>query len=42
MRINDSVRERGFNYVREEEVELAPGRILVVDFDPGRGGILFQ
>ena len=42
VRINDSVREAGFNHVREEEVELDPGRILVVDFDPGKGGILFR
>lgn len=42
VRIDDSVREPGFNHVREEAVQLAPGRILVVDFDPGRGGILFR
>jgi hypothetical protein len=42
VRINDSVREPGFIYTREEAVQLAPGRILVVDFDPGKGGILFQ
>jgi hypothetical protein len=42
VRINDSVREPGFRHVREEQVQLAPGRILVVDFDPGKGGILFQ
>jgi hypothetical protein len=42
VRIDDSVRDPGFNHVREEEVELAAGRILVVDFDPGKGGILFQ
>jgi hypothetical protein len=42
IRINDSVREPGFRHVREEKVHLAPGRILVVDFDPGKGGILLR
>lgn len=42
VRISDSVREPGFAYLREEAVQLAPGRILVVDFDPGQGGILFR
>ena len=42
VRINDSVRAPGFNHVREETVRLVPGRILVVDFDPARGGIQFR
>jgi len=31
-----------FDRVREEEVQLAPGRVLVIDFEPGRGGILLR
>lgn len=42
VRIDDSVREPGFNHQRDETVRLQPGRVLVVDFDPARGGILFR
>ena len=31
-----------FDRVREEEVHLATGRVLVVDFEPGKGGIVFR
>jgi hypothetical protein len=42
VRIDDSARVPGFNHERDEAVRLDPGRILVVDFDPARGGILFR
>lgn len=42
VRIDDSERVQGFNHVRDETVRLDPGRILVVDFDPARGGILYR
>ncbi|MFN0315175.1 MAG: hypothetical protein ACKVQA_09070 [Burkholderiales bacterium] len=42
VRMNDSVRERGFNYTREEQVSLRPGQILVVDFNAEKGGIVLQ
>ena len=42
VKFNDSVRVPGFNYIRKQGVELEPGRVLVVDFDPARGGILLQ
>ena len=42
VRVNDDARKQGFGYVREAEVALAPGRVLVVDFDPAKGGVLFQ
>jgi len=42
VRIDDSVRVPGFNHERDETVRLEPGRILVVDFDPAKGGILFR
>ncbi|HZP87619.1 MAG TPA: hypothetical protein VFB54_12450 [Burkholderiales bacterium] len=42
VRINDNVRVAGFNYTREEKVRLEPGRVLVVDFEPAKGGITFQ
>jgi hypothetical protein len=33
--------EGGFNYVKEETVELASGRVLVIDFNAARGGFSF-
>ena len=31
-----------FDRVLEEEVRLGPGRVLVIDFEPGKGGILLR
>jgi hypothetical protein len=42
VKFNDSVRVPGYNYAREEELELRPGQVLVVDFNPQKGGILIQ
>lgn len=42
VKFNDSVRVPGYGYVREEEVELRPGQVVVVDFNPQKGGILIQ
>ena len=33
--------EGDFNYVREETVELAAGRVLIIDFNAARGGFEF-
>lgn len=30
-----------FNYVRAAEIELKPGRVLVIDFNAGKGGFVF-
>ena len=32
----------GFNFTREESVELAPGRVLLIDFVDAKGGFLFR
>ena len=42
VRLNDSARITGYNYVRDEKIELKPRQILVVDFNPQKGGILIQ
>jgi hypothetical protein len=42
VQLDDSVREPGFNYTREEDVHIAPGQIVVVDFNPEKGGIVVQ
>jgi hypothetical protein len=31
-----------FNYVHEEKVDLAPGRIMVIDFKAATGGFIFK
>ncbi len=31
-----------FNYVRDVELELKPGRVLVIDFNAAQGGFLFR
>lgn len=42
VRLKDDARLSDFNYVREEEIALAPGQVFVVDFDPRRGGFVFK
>lgn len=31
-----------FNFVREVTLDLAPGRVLVIDFNAGQGGFIFK
>jgi hypothetical protein len=31
-----------FDRVLEEDVRLEPGRVLVIDFEPGKGGIVLR
>jgi hypothetical protein len=40
--VDDSVRTPGPTWKREQDVRLAPGRVLVVDLDPEKGGIVIQ
>lgn len=42
VRLSDDVRARDAAYHREETVKLAPGQVLVIDFDAQKGGITFQ
>ena len=39
---SDDVRAREAPYRRDETVRLAPGQVLVIDFDAEMGGITFQ
>ena len=41
VKMNDSVRHEGFNYVREEKLVLKPAQIVVIDFSADKGGIFF-
>lgn len=42
IRLKNDVRTPGFDFVREASVTLKPAQILVIDFDPGKGGITLQ
>jgi len=42
VQLDDSVREPGFNYTRDEDLDIRPGQIVVVDFNPEKGGIVVQ
>lgn len=42
VRLSDDVRARDHAYHREATVTLAPGQVLVIDFDAGKGGITLQ
>ncbi|MBK6906648.1 MAG: hypothetical protein IPH08_06080 [Rhodocyclaceae bacterium] len=42
VRMNDNEREPGFKYVKEEVVNLKPGQVLVVDYNPDHGGLFFR
>jgi len=40
VRVADSPLPGALAWERAEEVDLAPGRVLTIDFRPGEGGIL--
>ncbi|MBL8413933.1 MAG: hypothetical protein JNM42_05805 [Propionivibrio sp.] len=42
VRMNDNLIKPGFNYVKEEQVTLKPGQVLVIDFNPDKGGLFFR
>lgn len=42
VRLRDSSRTEGFDFERDEVIELKPARILVIDFNAEKGGITLQ
>lgn len=42
VRLSDDVRARATPFVREARVTLAPRQVIVIDFDPEKGGITLQ
>jgi hypothetical protein len=42
VKLDDSVRTPGFDYVRDALIELVPGQIVVVDFNAEQGGIVIR
>lgn len=42
VRLNDDIRKPNLVQFREEVITLEPGKILVIDFDSTKGGVIFQ
>ena len=42
VRLKDDVRSAGFNHERQATITLKPAQILVIDFEPSKGGITLQ
>jgi hypothetical protein len=42
VQVNDDARRSGFIYERAERVAIAPGQIVLIDFNPERGGVLIR
>lgn len=42
VRMNDDRRETGFQHVKEDKVILKPAQVLVIDFNPDKGGLFLQ
>lgn len=41
-RMSDSVREEGYNFVKQEKVNITPGRALVIGFDEEANHVTFK
>lgn len=41
-RLNDDIRNSGFPYERTVELDVKPGRIVLIDFNPAQGGLLIR
>ncbi|MCF8199746.1 MAG: hypothetical protein K9J42_13335 [Sulfuritalea sp.] len=41
-KMNDNLINPGFNHVKEAKVTLKPAQVLVIDFNPDKGGLFFQ
>lgn len=42
LKLRDTTRTEGFDYIRDAVVELTPGQNLAVDFKAAQGGFLFE
>ena len=42
VKMNDNLVNPGFNFTKEAQVTLKPAQVLVVDFNPDKGGLFFQ
>jgi hypothetical protein len=41
VKMNDNLVNPGFNHVKEAQVTLKPAQVLVIDFNPDKGGLFF-
>lgn len=42
VKMSDNLVNPGFNYVKEAQVTIKPMQVLVIDFNPDKGGLFFQ
>ncbi len=42
VQVNDDARASGYTYEKDERVAIAPGQILLIDFNPERGGVIIR
>ena len=42
VRMSDNARKEGFPFVKDEKIVLKPQQVLVIDFNPDKGGLFFQ
>lgn len=42
VKMNDNLINPGFNFVKEEQITLKPAQVMVIDFNPDKGGLFFQ
>lgn len=42
VRLKDSARQAGFNYTRNETVDLKPRQVVVIDFNRQQGGVIIK
>jgi hypothetical protein len=42
VRMNDNLAKPGFNFVKEEQITLKPAQVMVIDFNPDKGGLFFK
>jgi len=42
VQVNDDVRVQGFNFERTARVEILPGQVVLIDFNPEQGGVIIR
>ncbi|MGA8053170.1 MAG: hypothetical protein WCA12_04810 [Burkholderiales bacterium] len=42
VQFNDDVRVQGFNFERAARVEVKPGQVVLIDFNPEQGGVIIR
>lgn len=42
VRMNDNLAQQEYKFVKEETITLKPAQVLVIDFNPDKGGLFFK